>query len=330
MKLLTGLWLSLLMMFAGVALAQQPGRNYNAGGETGRESSSSNKSVVDSKRSESVTNTVSVNSYLLQAYIEGIEQPSPTNPKTLHCIVETHQYAPDMIREIRKLGALRVLTAPKLNFPVWEWEGEKIMSAQDFQSFLANYHRTHPYGYITRADNVQAQRGTVMGYGLMQAAPPTFIANERTTGTYLMAVSFAHHVLVDAGQRLAARTITSRDQLDDEAKRALCDVDYDAALADARNDITTARCVGGMYPEPSIVNPSGWTAPFVMNCGSIVVDAEAGTYRINGRPTLSQEMIGGNDIKMALASERGKSQVAEKSTSRFKKDTKSTNVQRQN
>ena len=317
---------SVVVLSAEDVKAQTPG-SYNAGTERGNETSSSRKTTAEAKKAASLSNSISVNSYLLAAYVESFEN----SDKSIYDCLSSGQNLPQSgLDIIRRITSPRVLSAPKSEFPVWEWTSRTVMTVDNYFEYSQKYAIKNGGSYLLRADNIESQRSSAMGWHLQQAAPMRIDADEKNTRNLLFATAFANYVLIDAGRQIQKNDkLTNQKQVMEEVKLAICRVDYSTAYESASRDVIAARCVGGRYPEASVMNPAGWTAPFVLNCGSVFIDAEAGLFRVNGRPTLSQEVIGGTDIKVVLSSEASKSSSIDKATSMHRKNTTSSVIQRQ-
>lgn len=325
MKFLTGLWLSLLMMFAGVALAQQPGQSYNASTQRGTDSTATKRKSVEDRTSATTTGTVSINGALLSAYIRTVEAernpcgneqsddarswsyveaPSPETAKVIRRGVVIAEYPP--------YHQPRALTATKAHFPVVEI-GKRpnelvIVRAEDS---LAHF-----------------KQEASQGFSMRTMFPPQAIElRDMETRNYLYSAIMAHATLSVVAEQLTNGSYKTPDELAGAVMWNLCHVDKQRV--DAKKDGIQSRVSCGSSTYPTLDQHGQWTQPLVLNCGAVVIDAERGTFTIDGRPTLSQESIDGRDIRIAYAREGSKRNSVEQSSGTFKKNTKSTNVQRQ-
>ena len=324
MKLVTGLWLSLLLMFAGVAVAQQPGQSYNAGTQRGTDSTATKRKSVEDRTSATTTGTVSINGALLSAYIRTVE--AERNPCGNEQSDDAHSWGwvePVQATKVMRRGVVvaeypayhhvRILTATKAHFPVVELGSRPhelvIVRAEDS---LAHF-------------NQEASQG----FGLRTMFPPQPLnLREMETSNYLFSAIMAHATLSVVAEQLTKASYKTPDELSDAIMWNLCHVDQERVTA-KKNDIQS-RVSCGSSTYPTLDQRGQWTQPLVLNCGSVVIDAERGTFTIDGRPTLSQETIDGRDIRIAYAREGSKRHSAEQSDSTYRKSSKSTNVQRQN
>lgn len=280
-------------LVAGVACASQAQVNKSRTSEAGTESTQAQSREKQNKQTSSTTVKVSANAALLRAWVELFEDVPP-NLGALD---------PKMVSQVTTcLQMVKIVSQPTSGFPSWctgSGQRERVCTfteaKQQFSGTALN--RSPPYDWST-------QKPLLMG-------------------CYVLLPAIADNVLAAAGDLLKKQSsITNINAASKAAVKAvMASDDFVDAYNNAMATLRASRCVSPV----NRVNLSGAPAePFTWDCGNVFVNAGERSYRINGRPALSEEFIGGKNIEVTLADETSESDTKTNSRSKFKKDTSGT------
>lgn len=285
-------------LVAGVACASQAQVNKSRTSESGTESTQAQSREKQSKQTSSTTIKVSANAALLRAWVELFEINSP----------DLSSLDPTTAGQLQEcLKAVKIVSQPTTGFPSW--------CVGSFQQGSFQRERV-----CTFTEAKQQFSGTALTRSPSydwSTQKPLLLA------CYVLLPAIADNVLAAAGDILKKQPRITN--INTAATTAVKSVMASDALVDAYNNAMAMLRVSHCVTPLNRVNLSGAAAePFTWDCGNVFVNAGERTYRINGRPALSEEFIGGKNIEVTLADEASESDTKTNSRSKFKKDTSGT------